>query len=128
MGEKFIPISEVPPTYDPLKLVKIHNPFSTIFKHDHDGKEIKLPKGLSDITEPIAWFLAHHMAEQEMQAPLTAKELEVRGSDLAGENWSQITKASEGLKPQDVAKRAAELVLDPTNKKDAKRIKELQAA
>lgn len=134
MGEKFVPIADVPPTYEPTKIVKIHNPFSTIFKHDHDGKEVRVPKGLSDITEPMAWFMAHHMAEQELVEPLAERERELRSVSIGDENWGKITQAIRGLKPEDVAKRAAEFVLDPNSNDKAvakaakERIKELQAA
>ena len=128
MGEKFIPISEVPPTYDSNKIVKLYNPLTKVFHHDFKGKDIKVPKGLTDFTEPLAYFLAKHIAEAELQAPVQENELQLREIDPDGENWRKMVKAFQGVRPADVVARINELVLDPGNKKDAKRIKELQAA
>jgi len=128
MGEKFIPIADVIPTYDPTKIVKLYNPFTKIFKHAFDGKEVQVKAGLSDHTEPLAHFLAKHIATEELVPPAVKAELEERHKPMNERSWEHVQELSKGVAPAVINKRAAELVLDPTNKKDAKKIKELEAA
>jgi len=128
MGEKFIPIADVPPTYDATKIVKLYNPAKTIFKHQFDGKDIKVKPGLSDQTEPIAHFLAKHMATQELTEPARDAEREARSKPFTERSYEHIQDLSKGIAPTVINARANELVLDPNVKKQAAKIKELQTA
>lgn len=125
MGEKFTPISQVKPTYDPIKIVKLHNPLGKVFEHDFDGNPYKIPKGLSDWTEPLAHFFAKHIASRELGAGRAKAELAERAKGLEM-NKDDVVLLSKGLKPGDVKARATELVLDPKDGPQAKKIKELE--
>jgi len=125
MGEKFTPISQVTPTYDPIKIVKLYNPLGKVFEHDFDGKPYKIPKGLSDWTEPLAHFFAKHIASRELGAGLAKAELAERAKGLEM-NKDDIVHLSKGLKPAEVKERATELVLDPADGPQAKKIKAIQ--
>ena len=127
MPDGIIPIDQVPKDYDPNKVVKLYNPLDKAFKWNYDGKEQRVPKGLSDWTEPLANLLAKHMAEQELLVPIIEHEKEVRGKPFNERNWEVVNEASKGVSAVIAAERAKELVLDPNDKKDAKKIKELAA-
>jgi len=125
MGEKFTPISQVTPTYDPNKIVKLHNPLGKVFEHDFDGNPYKIPKGLSDWTEPLAHFFSDHIAATELSAGMREAELDERAKGLEM-NKDDIVLLSKGLKPADVKARALELVLDPKDGPQAKQIKKIE--
>ena len=128
MADNVTPISAVPKDYDETKIVWLYNPFTKIHYDTFDSKPVKIPKGLSMQSEPLARMVAKHMAEKELTDPAKAAELAERGKDHNDRSWERVTELSKGVSSDRVRERVAELVLDPDDKKDAKRIKELQAA